>query len=113
MAISLPQLLVGCQLGSGGLRASGSAGGIGYFSTTGSAVLQATNKATGVTINALSGQITTSAAALNAGVEVTFTVTNSTVTVRDVPVVALKYGGATASPATYMVGVSLVANGFI
>lgn len=56
----------------------------------GGAVTQLTNKATGVTINKATGQITTAAAALAAGAEVTFRVTNSAVKATDVPVVAIR-----------------------
>ena len=58
---------------------------IGY--TSGSSVTQATSKATGVTINAASGAITLNDAALGAGAEVSFTVTNDKVTASDVVVV--------------------------
>ena len=58
---------------------------IGY--TTGSAVTQATNKATGVTINSAAGQITMNGAALADAAEVTFVVTNDKVAATDVPYV--------------------------
>ncbi len=51
---------------------------IGYVS--GGAVTQLTSKATGVTVNAPSGAITTDDASLAGNAEVTFTVTNSSVT---------------------------------
>ena len=44
--------------------------------TTGGTVTQATNKATGVTLNAASGQITLPMLQLAGGAEVTFTVNN-------------------------------------
>ena len=47
--------------------------------TTGGTVTQSTNKTTGVTLNAASGQITMNGAALGAGAEATFAVTNSEV----------------------------------
>lgn len=75
----------------------------------GGTVTQATSKATGVTINAESGQITMNNAALNAGVEVTFTVTNSFVKSTDV--VAINVGSGAASSASYLVGIGAVANG--
>ena len=55
--------------------------------TTGGTVTQATSKATGVTLNAASGQITLDDAALAAAVEVTFVVTNSEISATDVVVV--------------------------
>ena len=45
--------------------------------TTGGTVTQATNKTTGVTLNAASGQITMNGAELAGAAEATFTVTNS------------------------------------
>lgn len=55
---------------------------IGY--SRGGAVTQATNKATGVTLNALSGEITLDAAVLNAATTVSFTLTNNAIEARDV-----------------------------
>ena len=55
--------------------------------TTGGTVTQATSKATGVTLNAASGQITLHDAALAAAAEVTFVVTNSKISTTDVVVV--------------------------
>lgn len=74
----------------------------------GAAVTQATSRATGVTINAPAGAITMNAASLAAGAEATFTVTNSYVTARSVPVIALA-SGQTAD--TSVVNVTAVANG--
>jgi hypothetical protein len=80
----------------------------GYTTGAGGAVTQATNKATGVTLNKLAGQITTSNAALAAGAEVTFVVTNNTVAATDVPCVAHASGGTAGA---YDVFVSAVAAG--
>jgi len=88
-------------------------GQIGY--TTGSpsisvtSVTQITSKATGVTINAAAGQIVTHNAALAAGAEVAFVVTNNMVSGYDIPVLAVASGGATAG--TYLLSVAAVANG--
>ena len=68
-------------------------GGIGY-AAGGGAVTQATSSSTGVTLNALAGQITTVALTTAAGAEEVFTVTNSKVAATDVPVVATTYAGA-------------------
>ena len=76
--------------------------------TTGGTVTQATNKSTGVTLNTESGQITMNNAQLNAGVEVTFTVTNDKIAAEDVVVVNHGSGGTAGS---YLVGVSTVAAG--
>lgn len=74
----------------------------------GAAVTQATDRSTGVTINAPAGAITMNAASLAAGAEATFVVTNSYVTARSVPVIALA-SGQTAN--TSVVNVTAVAAG--
>ena len=79
---------------------------IGY--TSGSSVTQATNKATGVTINAAAGAITMADAALAAGVEVSFAVTNDKVTASDVVVVNHASGGTAGS---YLVQANTLAAG--
>ena len=65
----------------------------GYTTGAGGTVTQATNKATGVTLNKLTGAITMNAAALAAAAEVSFTVTNSFMTATDIPVAAHASGG--------------------
>ena len=81
---------------------------VGYAAGEGGAVTQQTSKTTGVTLNKLCGQITMNAAALAAGAEVAFTVTNSTVAAADIPVVCVQSVG---TPGAYLVGVGAVANG--
>jgi len=68
-------------------------GSIGYAAGAGGAVTQATSKATGVTLNKICGAITTHGAALNAGVSVTFAVSNTTCAATDVVVACVKSGG--------------------
>ena len=80
----------------------------GYTTGAGGAVTQLTSKSTGVTLNKLSGAITTNAAALAAAAEVTFIVTNNTVATADVPCVAHASGGTAGA---YDVFVSAVGNG--
>ena len=82
--------------------------GIGYTTGAGGAVTQLTSKSTGVTLNKLCGAITTHNAALAAAAEVSFTVTNNTVSANDVPVVAIKSG---AVAGTYLIDVTAVADG--
>lgn len=60
----------------------------------GGTVVQITSSATGVTVNALSGQITTVALTTAAGVEERFTVTNSQVTAKDCIALGTTYNGA-------------------
>lgn len=66
----------------------------GYAASKGSGgtVTQATNRTTGVTLNALTGQITTNNASLAAEAAAIFTVTNSQVAATDVVVVSVQSG---------------------
>lgn len=66
---------------------------VGSF-VQGGAVTQATNRSTGVTINALSGTITTNTTSLAALASAVFTVTNSTVQINDVVLVAQQSGSS-------------------
>lgn len=91
-----------------GFLANSPSKGIGYRTGAGGTVTQATSKATGVTLNAICGQITMNNAALAAAAEVSFTLTNSAIAADDVVVVNVK-SGATAN--TYMVCVNAVAAG--
>ena len=81
---------------------------LGYAAGEGASVTQATSKATGVTINKLCGQIVMNAAALAAGAEVAFTVTNSMVSATDVPIACVQSAGTAGA---YLVSVGAVANG--
>ena len=58
--------------------------GIGYGTGSGSTVTQITNRATGVTINAICGAITTDTTSLAAEASADFVVTNSAVAIGDV-----------------------------
>ena len=64
----------------------------GRYPATPAAVTQATNRTTGVTINASSGTITTNNTSLAAGAQATFTVTNSFVTANDIIILVQKSG---------------------
>jgi hypothetical protein len=74
----------------------------------GGAVTQNANKTTGVTLNKITGQITMNNAALTAGSEAKFTVTNSTVSASDVIILSIKSGGTSGA---YLVSVAAVAAG--
>ena len=76
--------------------------------TTGGTVTQASSKATGVTLNTESGQITMNNATLNAGVEVTFAVTNSKVSSTDVVVAC---HGSAGTAGSYLVNANAIAAG--
>jgi hypothetical protein len=78
---------------TGAITSSG--GGIGYATGAGGTVAQITSKATGVTLNKLTGEITMHNAALAANTAVTFTLTNSTIAATDVMTVNV-VSGATA-----------------
>jgi hypothetical protein len=64
----------------------------GYTTGAGSTVTQATNRATGVTINAVCGTITTNNASLAAEASAVFTVTNNKVEIGDVVVISQRSG---------------------
>ena len=69
---------------------------IGYGTAAQTAVTQATSKSTGVTVNTSAGQITMNAASLAATTNVTFTLTNSLLSVKDVIIVNVASANATA-----------------
>lgn len=81
---------------------------LGYGTGAGGTVTQATNKSTGVTINKICGRITMNGAALAAAAEVSFTVTNSTVSSTDVVFVNVQSVGTAGA---YFLSVGAVANG--
>jgi hypothetical protein len=81
---------------------------IGYPVGTGGVVTQDTNKATPVTLNKISGQITMNNATLNRASSVTFTLNNSFIAATDVVLVNIA-SGATAD--VYSATVSAVAAG--
>ena len=65
---------------------------IGYAAGAQGAVTQATSKSTGVTLNTSAGQITMNAASLAASTNVTFTLTNSTISAKDVLLLTVTNG---------------------
>ena len=81
---------------------------IGYATGAGSTVTQITNRATGVTINALCGTITTDPTSLAAEASAIFVVTNSQVAIGDVVVVSMRSGSVALNT---QVQVSAVAAG--
>lgn len=82
---------------SGAVTSSSASAGIGYATGAGSTVTQITNRSTGVTINAISGAITTDNTSLAAAAEATFTVTNSSVAIGDVVVLSARSGQTAAT----------------
>lgn len=90
------------------IRSTSATAGVGYGTGAGGTVTQATSRSTGVTLNKVTGQITTNNTSLAAGAEATFTVTNSAVAATDV-VVLCAASGQTA--ATSVPSVTAVAAG--
>ena len=80
---------------------------IGYAAVAQGAVTQATSKSTGVTLNTSAGQITMNAASLAATTNVTFTLTNSTLSAKDVMILNVTNG----TSASYNAFVSSMAAG--
>jgi hypothetical protein len=72
-----------------------SGGELGYTAEASGTVTQLTSKSTGVTLNKSAGQITMNDAALANVTNVTFTLTNSAITAKDVVVLSVA-AGATA-----------------
>lgn len=68
----------------------------------GGVVTQATNRTTGVTLNTISGQITTSSASLAAETAAVFTVTNNQVFADDIVIVSVA-GGSNGGNTTALV----------
>lgn len=85
-----------------------SVGEIGYGTGAQGTVTQATSKSTGVTLNKSAGQITMNGAALAAGVAVSFTLTNSLISAKDVIILTI---GSGATATAYTVYVSSMAAG--
>jgi hypothetical protein len=69
---------------------------IGYSPAAQTAVTQLTSKSTGVTANTSAGQITMNAASLASATNVTFTLTNSLLSAKDVIIVNVASANATA-----------------
>lgn len=82
---------------AGSLLGSSPTLGIGYGAGSGSTSTQLTSKATGVTLNGLSGQITMNTASLASATNIQFTLTDSAVAANDVLVPAVSSGGTMGS----------------
>jgi len=77
----------------------------GYTLGAGGTVTQATSRTTGVTLNKLTGQITTNTASLAAEAAAEFTVTNSQVAAGDVVIVSAT-GANSGMTAVYVSGIA-------
>lgn len=65
-------------------------GGLGFFTGSGGTVTQATSKSTAVTLDKVSGAITTHTAALNAGTSVQFTLNNNKIANTDTVIINVR-----------------------
>lgn len=74
----------------------------GYTANAQGTVTQATSKSTAVTLNKSVGQITMNNAALAANTAVTFTLTNSVISVKDAIIVNVSGGATAAAYTTYI-----------
>jgi len=92
---------------TGAITSSSASAGVGYADGAGGTVTQATNKNTAVTINTITGQITTHNESIGTGTTRSFVVNNSSVAIKDVPVVAIADGTVGA----YLITVSGVTSG--
>ena len=78
----------------------------GYTTGAGSTVTQTTSRATGVTINALCGAITTDTTSLAAEASAVFVVTNSKVDITDVVVASIRSGAVALNTDVIVSGVA-------
>lgn len=117
LAAKDPNTYVNCPLGgaviisANGVPIIGTNGnGFGYApgAGNGGTVTQSPTKSDGVLLDKLSGRVTTSSAALNAGTSVTFTVANNKVVVGDTIIVNI---GSGATAGAYGIWVDNVTNG--
>lgn len=97
----------GAVTSASSVKSTSASAGVGYGTGAGGAVTQATNASTGVTLNKVTGQITTVALTTAAAAEERFTVTNSAVAATDVIVLGTTYDGA----GTPMLSVQKIAAG--
>lgn len=86
---------------TGTVTSSGATAGLGYTTGAGGLVTQNTSKSTGVTIDKVTGQITMNNATLNAGAEVSFTVTNAAIAAADIVIVNHASGGTAGAYGVY------------
>lgn len=85
---------------------------LAYVSGSGGSVTQLTSKSTGVTLNTICGQITTTADSLASNTSVSFTLTNNTIAATDIVLVnAANVAGAAPTVNTYSVSCDAVLDG--
>lgn len=103
--------ITGSISGSNSIKSASASGGIGYATGAGGTVTQATSRTTGVTLNAICGQITLVAATIAGHEADEFVLTNSAIAAGDVVIVNIKSGLAAGTAKYYRVGVTAVAAG--
>jgi len=84
---------------------------IGYSAAAQGTVTQATDKTTGVTLNKSAGRITMNNAALAGGAAVSFTLTNSTISINDTIIVCVSSNTTGSAAGAYTTYVSYLAAG--
>ena len=94
--LTVKTLTATSQATSGAITSTSPTAGIGYATGAGGAVTQITSITTGVTLNKITGTITTVSSTLATGVDASFTLTNSTIAATDLVVVNTKSYGGTA-----------------
>lgn len=99
-------LIVSDSAGNTTLATIGATGSIGYVTGSGGAVTQATSRTTGVTLNKISGAITTNTASLAAEAAAAMVVTNSKVAVGDVVVASIRSGSNGGNTAVIVTAVA-------
>ena len=82
---------------NGLIKSNTASGGIGYATGAGGTITQGTDKAHTVILNTMSGAITMNNAALNAGILVQFTLTNSSIAAADMVLVIHSSAGTSGS----------------
>ena len=84
---------VGNLLSNGTITSNSATAGVGYRTGAGGTVTQLTDKSTAVTLNTVTGEITTSNATLNGDTSVSFTLNNSSIANTDVMIINHVSGG--------------------
>lgn len=92
LAVDGTTTLTGAVSSASSVKSSSPSAGIGYATGAGGAVTQITSRTTGVTVNAICGQITTDTSSLAGLATAKFTVTNSAVAIGDTVVVSQQSG---------------------
>lgn len=94
LSVGTTSTLTGAVTGASSIKSTNATAGVGYGTGAGGAVTQITSASTGVTLNKVTGQITTVALTTAAAAEERFTVTNSAVAATDTIVLGTTYNGA-------------------